>query len=764
MNKGNLLTLGAVSLCSCALLAAQGLRAEEEMVVTGDVRVAVQNLDVDGDAAGVEKYRDGLDDSAAVEQFDLWGSKDAFYFSLEGRDLGQKDQSLFGEVGKYGQYKLKASWDEVPRNYADGTYAGTLTSGGYWAVPNVVQGILEQNFTPLDQQPSAANQRVLQNFLLTANKINLEQQRETGAIELMFTPVQNMDISAGYARQTKEGMRAFSTGSYRRDKLGAENFGGVGENFRLYGQEVPGLIDNETQTFDLGLDYSRDNWFMDFSYRYVDFANNQGSVTWDNPLLLIGQDNEQGGSPINRLDQAPDYESDTFSFTGGIAGLPLRSRFTATFSRDQITQDDDFLAYTVNPAVLDADGNIAATRPLPASNLDGDVETTFVNLVLNSSPLPRTTVNLRYKSYDYANDSKRIDWDGWVRIAETDWKEADYVNRVPEYEKTTLALDGTYRFGRKVKLKAEISQEEIDRNDHRAADNTEDSYGATIQISAADWALLRFGYRFADRTIDGEYIAEIEQSHGWEETHMFDMAERERQTLDAYVGLDPMDNLSVGFNLTYIEDEYNDKVYGLHDAESLLMGIDLNYWLSDSLQFSAYYSREDRDSTQLNRTKSDNTGNGAFEVPENDWATDLGDTTDALGFALDATLIPDKLTMALSLNYSMGEATFDTRNTDYVAGITTTSATAYPWSDVESEMTEFKAEFDYYWTDQLSTGFRYYYTKFDLDDFAVDNVSTYNGNPVGAQGNASSHFIFMDANHNDYDAHFVALTLAYAFN
>ena len=177
MNKSNLLTLGAVSLCSCALITAQGLRAEEEMVVTGDVRVAVQDLDVDGDAAGLEKYRDGLDDTVAVEQFDLWGSKDKIYFSLEGRDLGQKDLSLFGEVGSYGKYKLKASWDEVPRNYADGTYLGTLVPGGYWAVPNGVQGILEQNFTPLDQQPSAGNQTVLQNFLLTANKINLQQQR-----------------------------------------------------------------------------------------------------------------------------------------------------------------------------------------------------------------------------------------------------------------------------------------------------------------------------------------------------------------------------------------------------------------------------------------------------------------------------------------------------------------------------------------------------------------------------------------------------------
>jgi len=53
----------------------------------------------------------------------------------------------------------------------------------------------------------------------------------------------------------------------------------------------------------------------------------------------------------------------------------------------------------------------------------------------------------------------------------------------------------------------------------------------------------------------------------------------------------------------------------------------------------------------------------------------------------------------------------------------------------------------------------------------VNNQGSVNwANPIllvgqdNEQCNASSHFIFMDANHNDYDAHFVALTLAYSFN
>ena len=762
MKKSNLLTLGTASICSCVVMT-QNLHAADDIEVSGNVSVAVQDLQDSGDQANLEKYRDGLNDRTAVEQLHINGGKDDIYFNVRGRDINQRDQFLFGEVGKYGKYKVDASWDEAPRNYGSGVYLGT-NKNGYWSVADATQATLESNFTPLDQQPSAAQQAVLLDFLATgSNTVNMSQLRETGTISMSFSPFKNMAINAGYAHQTKDGSRPLSTGSYRRSKTGADAFGGVGENFRLYGLELPALVDNETNTFDLGFDYNRNNWFTDFAVRYVDFSNNQDFITWDNPLLLVGEDNEPGGAALNRLDQAPDYDSLAFSFTGGIAGLPLKSRFTATLSRDEITQNDDFLAYTVNTAVLDADGNVAATRPLPANDLDGDVTTTFVNLVLASRPMPRTTVNLRYKYYDYSNDSKRIDWDGWVRIAEVDWKAEDYTNRVPEYEKTRYGIDGTYRISSAIKLRAEAARETYDRNKDRNADTEEDIFNGTVQFRLSDWGLARIGYTYKDRSIDDGYVAVISLSNEWDQLRMFDQADRDRQSVEAYFGWDASDKAVLSFSLNYDDDDYDDDYYGLHSAEAYILGLDFSYRLSDSTNFSVYYSREDAETKQLNRTKSDNTGNGAFEVPQNDWKTKVEDTTDAFGFVVNAELIPDKLDASISMDYSKGEGSFDTKNTNFEAGITTTSATAYPWSDVDSKIAELKVQLNYHWTDQLETGFRYYYNKFDLDDFAVDEVVPYSGTPSDQQGNTLSHFIFMDSNLDDYDADFFAVTLTYSF-
>lgn len=753
-------TACTVSVC-CTVLGMQ-IVYSEELLVSGNMTPALHHLHVNGDQSGVEKYRQ-LDGNLTLEDFSLSGSKDSFYFNVAGKDIAERDQQFLGRIGEYGKYAIVVDWSEIPRNSPQGTYLGTLTPGGYWAIADETQKFLETNFTPLNQQPTNAEQDVLKNFLASANKIDLQVQRKEGRIGFSYSPLKDLDLYAGFNQKTKEGMRSFSTGGYSRAKNGATNIGGLGESFRSFGLEVPGLVDQKTQAVEFELKYTKDHWFADFNYQFLTFDNKAETVTWDSPLIFNSQ-NLPGGSPINRLVQAPDFKSNNLSFTGGVNGLPLRSRFTATLSRDIVSQNEDFIPYTINNGILDSEGNIAATRVMPATNLDGEVVTTFVNLVLNSNPIPKTSLNLRYKLYDYSNNSQRINWDGWVGIGETVWKDFDYVNRVPEYKKTQFGVDGTYRFTPSVKLKAELYQIAYDRNDHRSADNKEDIAATTLQISATDWALLRFGYRYQDRKIDGEYNSEIELSHAREQTHMFDMSDRQRQSFNAYLGLDPTSNINIGLSLSYKDDDYKKEgIYGLQTANSLLLGVDFGYRISDSTQLSAYYNKDINDSNQLNRAKSNSVGDGSFGVPENDWATDLRDATDGIGFMLNSVIIRDKLDMSLGFNYSSGRGTIDTSNPNYVAGVTTSGATAQILPELKTDLLEFKAQLNYKWTEKLSTGLRYYYSKFDLTDFALDNVSTYQGNQSDIQGNSLSHFIFMDSVSDNYESHFIGATLGYRF-
>lgn len=764
---------------SCCMMLPPFALAAEDMKPGGSVTVGIQNLNLNGDKESkFEEYQDGLREDITLEQLQLQGEKDDMHFNVEARDISQKDQSFTAEGGQYGKYKLQFKWDEIIKNYYNGAkFLGTETSPGTWSVPNSTQSTLETNFTALNTEPTAGEKAVLQGFLDAAPTVDLKVEREKGEVNLLYSLYKNFNIRAGFSHESKEGYRALGTGSYLRAGAGATAIGGLGENFRLYGLELPESIDYVTDVFSAGFDYRRDNWHVDLTYRYTNFSNKIGELTWDNPLLLTGQDNLPGGSPLNRLDLSPDSNSHNLTLTGGMSDLPLNSKVTATLSRDLITQDDRFLPYTVNTAVLDDAGAVAANLALPANDLDGDVTTTLFNLLLNSKPTDQLAVNLKYNYYDYKNDSRKITWDGFVGVGETTWYDWDgtagglgvfkgnpYTNRVPEYTRTRGGAEASYKINRMFTVKGDYNYEGYDRNEDRNADTKEDIFGGSVQVKPSDWAMLRLGYHYADRDLDSAYTSHIGTADEWDELRMFDQSERKRDIYDAYLSLEPMDRLSLGFSLNYKDDDYDTNYYGLQEGKGYMAGVDATYMLSDSVSISAYYSRDDYETKQKNRTKTDATNTAAldFTIEENDFNTKLDDTTDTVGMNVVVKLIPDTLTMSLGADYSKAKGKIDTTNPDFLAGTTTSGATAYAWPELKTETTELKANLNYQMTPQLLAGLHYLYRRFQMDDFATDNLQAY-GNATDTQGNSLSHYIFMDANYSDYEAHLVAATLKYSF-
>lgn len=309
---------------------------------------------------------------------------------------------------------------------------------------------------------------------------------------------------------------------------------------------------------------------------------------------------------------------------------------------------------------------------------------------------------------------------------------------------------------------ADYSNEKYDRNEARNADTTEDILGGSVQVKPADWVLLRLGYHHADRDIDGSYAAQIGLSHEWEELRMFDQSERQRDMYDVKLHLDPTERLSLGFSLAFNNDSYDARYYGLQENKGYLTGIDASYTLSDAVSLSASYSRDDFKAKQKDRTKSDATGGGSFAIEANDFDTDLDDTTDTVGLAVFVKLIPDKLIVTLGADYSEAKGTIVTTNPDDLAGVTVSGAQAHAWPELKARTTELKANLMYHLTRNLTCGLHYLYKRYEMDDFATDNLLAY-GNAADAQGNSLSHYIFMNANYSDYEAHSIAATLSISF-
>lgn len=758
----------------CALTAAATIAgADDEWSLTSRTIAGLQTIEDAGDAESLERHGDGLQDGAVLESLEVQGGKGAGHFSVVGRDLGQLDQSLSVEAGVYGKFRTIINWNEQYRNYTDGTFLGTRVGAGYWSVADATQATLETGFVPLASDPAAGAQATLLDYLMNSQRVSLDQRRRTGSVAIEFSPIQGLGLRAGYRREDRDGLKAVGSGSYRRSATGANAIGGLGESFRTYGLEFPMPIDYRINTLSFGGDYQRDRWFVDIDFRHTQFDNGIERVLYDNPLLLVGQNNQVGGAALHQMVLPPEYRSDAYTLTAGLRDLPLRSRLTLTYSQDDTTQNAPFAPLTVNRALLDDAGAIVADLPLPASDLGGDVTTTVLNVVLSSRPIDPFTVNLRYNRYDYENDSRVITWDGWAGIGETTWKDYDgsnplqlpYRNRVPEYTRTRIGLDGTWTFSSAVRLKGEFLSEQYDRNADRYADNDEDAFRLTMLAAPVEWATLKLGYRTASRDIDGEYAASLANGvqEEWEELRMFDQAERDRESWDAGVDLELGDRFTLGLSGSRIRDEYDEEFYGLHEAEGTHYGIDATVQFGARVNLAAYYSREELQSSQLNRTKSNATGGGAFAVPQNDWATNIEDQTDAYGIDIKVALLPERLALSVSADVAESTGRIDTSNTDFLAGTTVTGATAFAWPDTKVKTTQVEVRCEYTWSEQLAMAFKYFYLDQNVDDFATDNTQLYNGTAVDAQNNVQSHQVFMGANPFEYRANVFLVTMSYSF-
>ncbi len=761
--------------CSLALVVPSILAADlDDQKISGGITAGVQTSDINGDEDNLERHGDGLDDDFIVPDLNLRVDEGRAYLDVLGMDVGQKDQFLGAEMGMYGLFEASMYINDWYRNYTDGVFLGKRTSPGYWAVDDSIQQTLAAGFTPLNVNPTAAGQANLLRFLDDAQVIELDQERHQTGASVALRPLQGLNLRAGYTSENRDGLKAAASGSYRRAATGANAVGGLGENFRSYGLEFPMPLEYRTNGVNLGLDYQISRFYFEVGYAYTDFNNEVNALTYENPLLFVGQNNQVGGAAVHRSVLAPDYDSSVLNAAVVVSDLPLRSRINVSYAQDDVSQDDPFYQLTVNRAVLDDSGAVAADLALPARDLDGDVQTTFLNAVLTSRPLDALSVNLRYNSYDYQNDSARILWTGWVGIGESTWKDYDgsiaaqqpYYNRVPEYERTRYGADAVYSFGSTLKLKGEYWNEDYDRNGDRYADTTEDTFRISLQWLISDWGTLRVGYRDSQRDIDGEYAEHLDSGvqEEWSELRMFDQADRDREGFDVYVSVDPLPNLSLGFSAAQTDDTYDEEYYGLHEGKSLMAGVDVNWAISERFGLSAYYSYDQLESDQLNRTKSDKNGGGSFAVPQNDWRTKMTDESDAYGVELTATILPDKLTFSVSADVSDGTTETNTSNPNFLAGTTVTGATAFAWPDAEVETTEVKAALDYRWSEKLGTTLTYLYAKQDIEDFATDGVVPYFGSaPLDAQGNTLSHFVFMDANPYSYDANVFMLTIDYSF-
>lgn len=768
----------AVPVFSLLLLALPGLlRAEQEIALDGrqftlfgDVQIGAQLKEFSHGSrtSKFEEYREvhrGFNFDAF--QFSLEGKDNPFYFRGSGVNIDRNDQSFDLTFGKYGELTVNFSWDEIPHFFSKGsTSLLTQTGRGNFVFDNAAA---RQSFT--DNDPTsppatpdagdAATAALARQLVNEAPDMTLRLQRKRARGDILYTLYPTTDLKWNFRfridDENKDGNRALSTGVYERRAVA-----GVGDTFRVLGIELPEPIDHHTTQVGVGTDLAGDGWVVNLGYDYVNFSNDTSVLRWQNPFNNADE-LAPGGGGLNRgrfaesqIQLFPDNHSHSITGSGSIT-LPFKTQFTGSLSSTWTYQDDRFLPYTLNTAILAT--NIpgspqAATLALPKRSLDGEIRTLTQSYALTNRAIKDTTLNLFYRFYDYDNKTDGILFPGYASSADSFWRinfdnPNFLIQSTPKsYTRQNAGLDTSWHALRSLTLKAGYEYERWGR-DNRETDATNEHIAkVALDFKPLSWLLARASYRHGDRVFEGEYESGLE----FAPLRKFDQADRVRNMAETLVQVTPFESLSVSGTFRYLNDNFNESEFGMTRQREYNFGLDANYAPLPWITLYGFYVNDFGRSEMRNISK---TGSSNFNVA-NAWDSSSDDRTQSIGAGLATALIPDRLTLNLRYHFSRAKGRILTSNPNTIETNFQAGAQAFPFPDTRSELHNITAMLSYTLNKYITIGARYVFEQYRLNDFAWDMLQPYlhpvtpTTSPVADN---AARFLLLDSRYSSYDVH-----------
>ncbi|NJD67594.1 MAG: hypothetical protein C3F12_08060 [Candidatus Methylomirabilota bacterium] len=693
-------------------------------------------------------------------QFGLEGKDNPYYLRGSGTNIDRDDQSFDLTFGKYGELMVNFSWDEIPHFFSRGSKSLlTHTGGGNFVFANTTA---RQFFTDNDPNspPAApdtgdvATANLARALINDAPDLNLRLQRRRAKGDILYSLYPGSDLRWNFRfridNEDKEGNRALSTGTYERRLVP-----GLGDTFRVLGIELPEPLDHQTTQIGFATDLSGDGWIVNLGYDYMNFSNDTTRLHWQNPFNNTDE-LAPGAGAFNRgrfaeaqIQLFPDNHSHAVTGSGSVF-LPFKTQFTGSLSHTWLFQDDRFLPFTLNSAILatNAPGSPqAATLPLPERSLDGEIRILTQSYALTNRAIKDTTLNLFYRYYDYDNQTARIVFPGYAANPDSFWTtefdDGSPIANVPKsYTKQNAGMDISWHALRTLTLKTGYEYERWNR-DNRETDVTDEHIAkAALDFKPFSWLSARASYRHGDRQFKGRYVSGLEFAG----LRKFDQANRIRDLADVMVQVTPLDPLSLSGTFRYLNDEFNDSDFGVKRQHEYGFGFDANY---TPLKWMTLYGFYANDFGKFKMSNISRTGSLDFN-PANAWDSSVDDRTQSVGAGLNAALIPNRLTLNLGYHFTRSIGKILTTNPNPIEADFRSGAQAFPFPDTRSQLHNIMAMLTYKLNQYVTIGARYAFERYRLNDFAWDTLQ-----PVlfpNTLDNAAR-FLLLDSRYSNYDVH-----------
>lgn len=749
--------LSMVALAVASLLNATPARADDEeakalMKPTNTVELGVYNAN--GSSAKFGEYT-GINKAGAngIGQVNIRGG-DAYNqeggtnrWSVNGTDLGLTSQSLGATFSDQGSWKLGFEYDELKHNLSDTyqtPYVGEMGGnrftlpGGFGTIANTTTGM-------------TAGQ------LAAFHNMDIATTRKNTALngELALNSRMSIDFDIKHLDQKGAKLMAFGSAGWTGPVTAAAGSGATPVRQALAATgEVPSILpmptNYTTDSLRVGLNWKGEKAHLTAAYTGSFFRDGYDRVTFDTFA---------GGNMSQTMGTAPDSDAHQLSVAGGYQ-LASKTKLTANVSLGRNTQNAAYVydAFMMQPA----------PGVLAANSANGLVETRHYDVKVTDQTLKDWVLALGAK-HDLRDNKSPSDIYSFYSIG---GHQTSYPNAPRSWDKTLYEASGDYRLDKDRHVKLDYGHEDMKRwcdqyaagglgaptayaagtNCVVATKQSEDKLGATYRARASDSVDYRVGYSLARRITTSDPNARtpfLVGNGGGPGLNGGDFpgfypafdASRTQNILKAALNWQANEKLSFGLNGRGTIDRY-DSTYGEQDGYSVSLNLDANYAYSDSLTFTSYLSRQQRQRsmTDLQATAaatSTATTQTTISRPANaTWSDKLMEDDMMFGFGVKQRgLMKGKLDLSADLTYVYTDISYNTTlnyQGSTFTGLTCASPQFMTCGDlpnIVSEMTQLKLTGAYQVDKSSKVMVSYIYQLLNAADYY------YNGYQTGATTN-----------------------------
>ncbi len=656
------------------------------------------------------------------------------YVSVRGTDLGLRSRSVLLDYGRQGDFRLRASYDQIPtfrsesgKTIFDGAGSTQLTLPPSWV-------------------PSASTAGMTQ-LVSSLKPLNLDTERKRFGARLDKILPGHFDITTKYQYEEKDGLKS----------IGGV-IGNSGGNPRAV--MLPEPVDYKEHQFDVIARYTEKKYQLELRYHLSDFSDQNTALTWQNPYSAIAGWAAAAGFPTGQgsLALPPDNRFHQGSLLFGY-NFTDRTRFTADAALGRMSQNDAFLPYTINP-VLAASVN----EPLPRDSLDGEINTTVINLRLSSRPTAHFNYggSFRYDDRDNNTPIDLYDYIGGDSTTQNTLAISDRrrFNEPYSYREYKYKVDAGYRMEDGTRFTGVAERREIRRTFSERRNTHENTFSLNASRPFGELFDASLRYIHADRGgshydgtepvltgfVDG-FLATL--AGGFENAPLlrkFNLASRERDQVGFQANYSPISFLSFGVDGSYSKDNYNKTELGLTDSKVQSYTFDVTATPSAQWSASAYYTYDKLDTGQNGVSFSGGAGRVAQVVdPTRFWSALHRDRVDTGGFNLTWKPSDQRFQFGFDLMLSTSR--------DDVNVTTGSSLTTAPLPTNRVVIRTGSVYGQYQFSESLSLRAKVQHEHYRSSDFALD----------GVEANQLANVILFGEESPDFDVTVGTLSMIYSF-